>query len=93
LLGKAGRSSWRGAVYFFSASRHFAQLNSIAVLFDFAIDVNARDMEIKYYEWKSRSAARGLVAAPRGTSRSSRSSPPTRSSPVGLVARRVSAVW
>ena len=50
--GRGGAASWRGAVYFFSASPHFAQLNPIAVLFEFEIGDNARDMEIKYYEWK-----------------------------------------
>ena len=34
MLGRGGAASWRGAVYFFSASPHFAQLNSIAVLFE-----------------------------------------------------------
>ena len=52
MLGRGGSASWRGALYFFSASPHFAQLNSIAVLFEFEIGDNARDMEIKYYEWK-----------------------------------------
>jgi hypothetical protein len=52
MLGKGGSASWRGALYFFSASPHFAQLNSIAVLFEFEINETARDMEIKYYEWK-----------------------------------------
>jgi hypothetical protein len=52
MLGKAGAASWRGALYFFSASPHFAQMNSIAVLFEFEIGENARDMEIKYFEWK-----------------------------------------
>jgi hypothetical protein len=52
MLGKAGAASWRGALYFFSASPKFAQLNSIAVLFEFEIDETARGMEIKYYEWK-----------------------------------------
>ncbi len=52
MLGRGGAASWRGALYFFSASPHFAQLNSIAVLFEFEIDDNARNMEIKYYEWK-----------------------------------------
>jgi hypothetical protein len=52
MLGKAGAASWRGALYFFSASPHFAQLNSIAVLFEFEIAENARDMEVKYFEWK-----------------------------------------
>ncbi len=52
MLGRGGAASWRGALYFFSASPHFAQLNSIAVLFEFEIDETARNMEIKYYEWK-----------------------------------------
>jgi hypothetical protein len=52
MLGHAGAASWRGALYFFSASPHFAQLNPIAVLFEFEIADNARDMEVKYYEWK-----------------------------------------
>jgi hypothetical protein len=52
MLGQAGAASWRGALYFFSASPKFAQLNSIAVLFEFEIDGTARNMEIKYFEWK-----------------------------------------
>ena len=52
MLGRGGAASWRGAVYFFSASPHFAQLNPIAVLFEFEIGDNARDLEIKYSEWK-----------------------------------------
>jgi hypothetical protein len=52
MLGRGGSASWRGALYFFSASPHFAPLNSIAVLFEFEIGDNARDMEVKYYEWK-----------------------------------------
>ncbi len=52
MLGKAGAASWRGALYFFSASPKFAQLNSVAVLFEFEIDETARNMEIKYFEWK-----------------------------------------
>src|SRR6476659_8406983 len=47
MLGRGGAASWRGALYFFSASPHFAQLNSIAVLFEFEIGDNARDMEVK----------------------------------------------
>lgn len=52
MLGNAGAASWRGAVFFFSASPHFIQLNSIATLFEFEIDETARNMTVKYYEWK-----------------------------------------
>jgi hypothetical protein len=52
MLGKAGAASWRGALYFFSASPKFVPLNSIAVLFEFEIDETARNMQVKYFEWK-----------------------------------------
>ena len=52
MLGHAGAAQWRGAMYFFSASPHFAELNSIPVFFQFDIAENARDMEIKYYAWR-----------------------------------------
>ena len=52
MLGHAGAASWRGALYFFSASPHFAPLNAVVVLFEFEIDETARNMEIKYFEWK-----------------------------------------
>ena len=53
MLGRGGAAQWVGAMYFFSASPHFAALNSVAVLFEFEIGLNARDMEVKYYEWHS----------------------------------------
>jgi hypothetical protein len=52
MLGRGGAAAWRGALYYFSASPKFAQLNSIAVLFEFEIDETAKKMDIKLYEWK-----------------------------------------
>jgi len=52
MLGRAGSAQWRGALYFFSASPHFAELNSLPVYFQFDIADNARDMEVKYYLWR-----------------------------------------
>ena len=52
MTGRGGAAQWRGAIYYFSASPKFAQLNSIAVLFEFEIDETAKNMEIKLYEWK-----------------------------------------
>ena len=45
-ISRAGAASWRGALYFFSASPHFAQLNSIAVLFEFEIGDYFRDLGV-----------------------------------------------
>jgi hypothetical protein len=52
MLGRGGAAAWRGMYSFFSASPSFAQLNSIAVLFEFEIDETAKNMTIKFYEWK-----------------------------------------
>ena len=52
MLGKGGAASWRGALYFFSASPHFAQLNSVAVLFEFEIDETALKLKLCRY-WNS----------------------------------------
>jgi hypothetical protein len=52
MTGEGGAAQWRGAYYYFSASPRFAQLNSIAVLFEFEIDQTAKNMTIKLYEWK-----------------------------------------
>ena len=52
MTGNGGAAQWRGAYYFFSASPSFAQLNSIAVLFEFEIDETAKNMTIKLWEWK-----------------------------------------
>ena len=52
MLGRGGSAQWRGALYFFSASPHFAELNSLPVFFQFHIADNARDMEVKYYLWR-----------------------------------------
>ena len=52
MLGMGGSASWRGASTSSARRRTSRQLNSIAVLFEFEINETARDMEIKYYEWK-----------------------------------------
>ena len=52
MLGHGGAA--RGAARTTSSARRrtFAQLNSIAVLFEFEIDETAKNMTIKFYEWK-----------------------------------------
>ena len=46
-----GGVSWRGAVYYQTASPKLARLNGIAVVFEFDTDAND-NTSAKYWEWK-----------------------------------------
>jgi len=52
LYGQGGRSSWRGALYYTGLGDHFAGLNGMAVVYEFEIADNSKDMTAKYWEWK-----------------------------------------
>jgi len=45
-----GASSWRGAIYFQTASEKLEQLNGIAVVFELEIDESGKTAS-KFYEW------------------------------------------
>jgi hypothetical protein len=49
--GQGGAVSWRGAVYYESASVQLARLNSIAVVYEFDADESGKT-EATYWEWK-----------------------------------------
>jgi len=53
MLGRGGSAQWQGALFYFSASPHFARLNDVAVLFEFDIDETAKKMNIRLWEWKN----------------------------------------
>lgn len=46
-----GSVSWRGAVYYQTASQKLARLNSVAVLFEFEVDEEG-NIQGTYWEWK-----------------------------------------
>ncbi len=48
--GHGTASSWRGAIYFQTASEKLAQLNGIAVVFELEIDEDGKTAS-KFYEW------------------------------------------
>ena len=48
--GHGTASSWRGAIYFQTASAKLAQLNGIAVVFELEIDESGKTAS-KFYEW------------------------------------------
>lgn len=43
--------SWRGAIYYQTASEHFARLNRVAAVFEYLADESGKT-EAKTYEWK-----------------------------------------
>ena len=49
--GHGTASSWRGAIYFQTASQRLARLNGIAAVFEFETDESGKT-EAKTYEWK-----------------------------------------
>jgi hypothetical protein len=49
--GHGTASSWRGAIYFQTASEKLAQLNGIAVVFKLEIGEDGKTAS-KFYEWK-----------------------------------------
>jgi len=46
-----GAVSWRGAIYFDSASPQFARLTGCAVLYEYETDADGK-ADAKYWEWK-----------------------------------------
>ena len=46
-----GALSWRGSLFYESASDEFAALNGIAVLFEYEVDASGKS-EGRLYEWK-----------------------------------------
>ena len=53
-IGKMGpgSASWRGALYFQTASPKFARLNSIAGVYEYEIDMATGTQKGKMWEWK-----------------------------------------
>lgn len=49
--GRGSATSWRGVVYYQTASETLARLNGVAVLFEHEEDESGKS-ETKYYEWK-----------------------------------------
>jgi hypothetical protein len=49
--GRSTAVSWRGAVYFQTASQRLARLNGIAVVFEYDTDEDGKT-EAKSFEWK-----------------------------------------
>ena len=49
--GKGGGVSWRGAIYYQTASQKLARLNGIAVIFEYEVDEND-NTHVKFWEWK-----------------------------------------
>jgi len=47
----AGAVTYRGAVYYSTASARLAQLNTVAVVFEFNVDANG-NIQTKGWEWK-----------------------------------------
>src|SRR5579884_2636401 len=48
---KGGAVSYRGAIYYYTASPKLARLNSIAAVFEFAVDPEG-NTHTKLWEWK-----------------------------------------
>ncbi|MEV7522306.1 hypothetical protein [Streptomyces sp. NPDC091371] len=48
---ESGGVSWRGAIYYETTAERFAQLNSIAAVYEFETDESGR-ITAKVYEWK-----------------------------------------
>lgn len=50
-FGEAGSVSYRGAIYFYSASPKMARLNTVAGVFEFEADADGNTRS-KTWEWK-----------------------------------------
>jgi len=50
-LGENGAVSYRGAIYFSTASPKWARLNTVAALFEFDVDAEGKTQS-KLWEWK-----------------------------------------
>lgn len=51
LTGRGSAASWRGAIYYQSASPKFARLNGVAGVFEYEVDENG-NTQAKIWEWK-----------------------------------------
>jgi hypothetical protein len=49
--GRGTAASWRGAIYYQTATPSLARLNSVAVIFEFEVDENGK-LQSKAWEWK-----------------------------------------
>ena len=49
--GRGMAASWRGAIYFQTASQSLARLNGVTVLFEYEVDENGNTVA-KNWEWK-----------------------------------------
>jgi hypothetical protein len=49
--GEGTAVSWRGALYYQTASEKLARLNSVAVVFEFEVDAEG-NTQATYYEWR-----------------------------------------
>jgi len=47
----ASATSWRGAVYYQTASKNLSRLNGIAVIFEYEVDADGNSQS-KAWEWK-----------------------------------------
>jgi hypothetical protein len=50
-FGERGAVSYRGAIYYYSASPKFSRLNTVAAVFEFDVD-EAGNTKSKVWEWK-----------------------------------------
>jgi len=48
---RASATSWRGAVYYQTASKNLSRLNGIAVIFEYEVDADGNSQS-KAWEWK-----------------------------------------
>jgi hypothetical protein len=49
--GEGGAVSWRGAIYYYTASQKLARLNSVAAIYEFEVDEDG-GVQNKVWEWK-----------------------------------------
>lgn len=50
-IGAGGSASWRGALYYSTASTKLARLNGVAIVFEFEVDQQG-NTSAKIWEWK-----------------------------------------
>jgi hypothetical protein len=51
LIGRGTATSWRGAIYYETASAELARLNGVACVFEYEVDETGKT-EAKLWEWK-----------------------------------------
>jgi hypothetical protein len=52
MLGRGGAAQWRGSLFYLTMSPGLSALNEAAILFEFEIEEDAKQMTIKLWEWK-----------------------------------------